>query len=198
MYNSGSISTLSPKTSEIPMTKVFLISNVVVRMICIPAITMKIVTKTRIAPITGFGMMEKRAESLGKKARMIKRHPALIPIRRLVAPVATDTPTLLEEVDIPNPPSMPDNMHPIPSASKPPLMLFMSACVQASSLTFWAVIKSPMLFKLEAKEAIRKGTNEDRSKDQLMWLLSGKAINDECHTCAMSALLRIPRGYESK
>lgn len=35
--------------SEIPITKVFLVFSVVVRMICIPAITMKHVTKTRMA-----------------------------------------------------------------------------------------------------------------------------------------------------
>jgi len=168
LYNSGSISTLRPKMSEIPMTKVFLVSSFVVRIICIPAITMKLVTKTRIAPITGWGMIEKRADSLGRKAKRIKRHPALIAIRRLVAPVAADIPTLLEEVDVPNPPSIPENIHPIPSASKPPLILFISAFTQASSLTFWVIIKSPTVFKLEAKEAMRKGTNKATSNDQLM------------------------------
>ena len=97
LYSSGNMSTLNPKMNEIPMTKVFLASSFVVRIICIPAITMKLVTNTRIAPITGCGMIEKRAESLGKKAIRIKRDPAPNPIRRLVAPVAADTPTLLED-----------------------------------------------------------------------------------------------------
>ncbi len=76
VYSSGRMSTLSPKTRAIPITKVPLKSTVVDMIICIPAITIKHVTKTRIAPITGFGMMDYTPVNIGKKAKRTKMRPA--------------------------------------------------------------------------------------------------------------------------
>lgn len=47
------MSALSPKIIEIPMMKVILVEMGLDRMICMPEISMKQVTKTTMAPITG-------------------------------------------------------------------------------------------------------------------------------------------------
>src|SRR5215510_12375949 len=116
--------------------------------------------------MTGSGMTAKKAASLGKKARRIIRIPHGMAIERLVAPVASERPTLPEKVDWPNPPSKPDRPVPIAPAKIAPLTECISVRFQSASLIFWQRVRSPTLFKVEAKLAMRNAGKRTRSKDQ--------------------------------
>ena len=59
-----------------------------------PEMTMKLTMKTRDPPMTGLGIMLKMADSFGRKARPMKMPPVKNATMRLVAPVATESPTL--------------------------------------------------------------------------------------------------------
>ena len=85
---------------------------------------------------------------------------------RLVAPVARERPTLLENVDWPIPPSKPDRPVPIAPAKIPPLTDCMSVRFQSASLIFWQRVKSPTLFKVEARLAMRNAGRKARSTAQ--------------------------------
>src|SRR5262249_37593169 len=69
------MSRLRPKTNAAPITKVVLVSGLDVRMICNPAITMKQVRNTTIAPWTGAGMIDNSAPSLGEKPSRMNNPP---------------------------------------------------------------------------------------------------------------------------
>ena len=92
--------------------------------------------------------------------------PQGMAIDRLVAPVASERPTLLENVDWPIPPSKPDRPVPIAPAKIPPLTDCMSVRFQSASLIFWHRVKSPTLFKVEARLAMRNAGRRARSNDQ--------------------------------
>src|SRR5215510_3866737 len=97
---------------------------------------MKQTVKSSRAPITGLGMIANDAASLGTKAKPIRIPPQANPIRRLVAPVAIDRPTLALEVDCPIIPTPPDNITPQASARMPPLIDFISGLFHSASFTF--------------------------------------------------------------
>src|SRR6202167_4072777 len=77
----------------------------------------------------------------------------------LVTPVASDKPTLLETVLCATPPTSPENNVPKPFARIPPLMDFMSVRFQSASLIFWQRVKSPTVFRLAVRLAIRNGAS---------------------------------------
>ena len=60
---------------EMPITKVFRESIIRDMMIWMPARIMKLTAKTRLAPMTGVGMMTKIAAALGRKARAMRMPP---------------------------------------------------------------------------------------------------------------------------
>ena len=97
-------------------------------------------------------------------------------IERLVAPVASERPTLLEKVDWPIPPSKPDSPVPIAPAKIPPLTDCMSVRFQSASLIFWQRVKSPTLFKVEARLAMRNAGSRARSNDQPVCTFRGRLI----------------------
>ena len=66
--------------SAIPTTKVFRASMPEPRMICTPDTIMKLVTKMRMAPMTGAGITENRPLILGKKPKATKSVPAAKPM----------------------------------------------------------------------------------------------------------------------
>src|SRR5271165_3033495 len=113
------MSRLNPKIRDIPITKVFLVSGGVLTMIWMPDMIMKQATKIRIAPPTAGGITDSTAPSLGDNASVANRTPAATPIQRLVAPVIPLNPTLLAEVSVAMPPSSPDRVTQIPSATSP-------------------------------------------------------------------------------
>jgi len=75
-----------------------------------PASIIKQAAKTSEAPITGVGMITNTAASFGTNAMRISNPPIAQAIRRLVAPVASDRPTLLDDTDWPRPPYLPSRM----------------------------------------------------------------------------------------
>src|SRR6266568_1766062 len=107
--------------------------------------------------MTGAGITENAAASLGKQARAIRTSPAGRAIARLVTPVAIDKPTLLENVDCPTPPITPDSVVPMDPAKIPPATDFMSVRFQWLSLIFWHKVRSPTVFSTELRLAIRNG-----------------------------------------
>src|SRR5262245_26220742 len=127
---------------------------------------MKQTVKSKRAPITGLGMIANDAASLGTKAKTIRIAPQANPIRRLVAPVAMDRPTLALEVDCPIVPTPPDNITPQASARMPLLIDFISARFHSASLIFWQVVKSPTALSDEANAVTRKGTSNAPLNDQ--------------------------------
>src|SRR5215470_1961756 len=86
-------------------------------------------------------------------------------IERLVAPVASEKPTLLEKVDWPMPPNRPDRPVQIPPAAIPPLTDFMSVRRQSASFIFWHRVRSPTPFRVDAKAATRKAGSTARLND---------------------------------
>src|SRR4051794_26727411 len=98
-------------------------------MICNPDIIMKQVTNTTMAPTTGAGMIDRNALSFGEKPRTMNKTPAATPIHLLVAPVAPLKDTLLDDVSEATPPSRPDTVTVIPSATRPSPMRLVSGLV---------------------------------------------------------------------
>src|ERR1700753_692662 len=109
------------------------------------------------APMTGAGIIEKIAASLGKKASAIQISPAVEAMIRLVAPVARESPTLLEKVDWPNPPNRPESTEQIPPAKIPPLISFISVRFHCASLIFSQNVRSPTVLRIEHTLAIMNG-----------------------------------------
>src|ERR1700761_5124375 len=109
-------------------------------------------------------MMEKTAANLGKKASAIQINPAGQEMMRLVAPVATESPTLLEKVDWPSPPRKPDNTEQRPPARIPPLIFFISVRFHWASLIFSQNVRSPTVLRMEQTLAIMKGKVMPRLK----------------------------------
>src|ERR1700689_5521613 len=107
--------------------------------------------------MTGAGMIEKTAASRGKKASAMQISPAGQGIIRLVATVARESPTLLEKVDWPNPPSRPESTEQIPPARIPPLMSLISERFHRASLIFSQNVRSPTVLRMEQTLAIMKG-----------------------------------------
>ena len=125
-YTPGTMSTLRPKIIAIPTTSILRASSIRDVMIWNPTKIMKLTANTNVAPITGVGMMTNMVANLGRKARAHISRPTDQAILRLVAPVARDRATLLDEVDCPIPPRSPAPMQLAASASKPPLTEFIS------------------------------------------------------------------------
>src|SRR5258707_12275587 len=140
------MSRLRPKQSAVPTTKIRRVSGFELKMICRPDIIMKQVTKTRMAPTTGAGMMDRSALSFGEKLRRMNRSPAATPIHLLVAPEAALKETLLDEVSDATPPRRPDTVTAMPSAMRPSPMRFVSGLVHRSSLTFSHITRLPKDF----------------------------------------------------
>ena len=90
-------------------------------MICRPATIMVVATKTIMAPMIGAGSRAMTALAFGMKARRIISAPMLSPMKRLVAPVAIDSPTLLDEALWPRVPRRPDRTVVMPSTVPPRL-----------------------------------------------------------------------------
>src|SRR5436190_13412316 len=111
------------------MTKIRRVSGFDVRMICRPDIIMKQVTNTTMAPMTGAGMIDNSALSLGEKPRRMNKAPAATPIHLLVAPDAPLKETLLDDVSEATPPSTPVTVTAIPSAIRPSPMRLVSGRV---------------------------------------------------------------------
>ena len=107
--------------------------------------------------MTGWGIAAKKADSLGKNASRIRIAPIGRAMLRLVAPVAMDRPTLLENVDWPSPPPIPAAVVHSAPASMPPETGFISVRFQSASLIFSHSVRSPTVFKIELTLAIRKG-----------------------------------------
>src|SRR5580700_11798126 len=103
-------------------------------------------------------MIEKIAASRGKNASAMQINPAGQAITRLVAPVAIESPTLLENVDCPTPPNTPDKAEQIPPARIPPLTSFISVRFHSESLIFSQSVKSPTVLSIEQTLAIRNGS----------------------------------------
>src|SRR5215470_10121094 len=141
---------------------------------------MKQTVKNKRAPITGLGMIANNTASLGTKAKTIRIAPQANPIRRLVAPVAMDRPTLALEVDCPMVPTPPDNITPQASARMPPLIDVISGLFHSASFTFWHVVKSPTALSDEANAVTRKGTNSPTLKDQPSPVKDGRASREAC------------------
>src|SRR5262245_23193993 len=133
-------------------------------MICRPDMIMKLATNTKIAPITGGGMIDSSALSLGEKPSRINSPPATKPITRLVAPEALLNDTLLAEVSEAIPPSNPDRVTHRPSATSPPLTRVMSGRLQPSSLIFSHRMRLPKDFSAPVIETIAKVGNNDQLK----------------------------------
>src|SRR5580704_45448 len=117
-----------------------------------------------MAPTTGAGIAASTAASFGKNASAITINPAGSAIDRLVVPVASDNPTLLDTVFCATPPVKPENSVPRPLARMPPLMDFISVRFQSASLIFWQRVISPTVFKLAVKQAITKGATSESRK----------------------------------
>src|ERR1700733_4172320 len=83
----------------------------------------------------------------------------------LVTRVASDKPTLLETVFCATPPASPENNGARPFARIPPLMDFMSVRFQSASLIFWQRVKSPTVFRLAVRLAIRNGASLEARND---------------------------------
>src|SRR4029450_6254224 len=141
---------------------------------------MKLAAKNRRAPITGLGMIANNTASLGTKAKTTRIAPQANPIRRLVAPVAMERPTLAVEGDCPMFPTPPDNRTPHASARMPPLIDFISGLFHSASFTFWHVVKSPTALSDEANAVIRKGTSNAPLKDQPSPGKDGRARREAC------------------
>src|SRR3990172_4413169 len=127
---------------------------------------MKQVTKISKAPIAGLGIIVKKEDKMGKKARRVNNPPAAKAIRRLVAPVAMETPTLLDDVDCAIAPSSAATTVPRELARIPRPMDFMSGGFHSTSLIFWQVAMSPAALRVEARDANRKGASIAQAKDQ--------------------------------
>src|ERR1700723_410650 len=93
-------------------------------------------------------------------------NPAGSAINRLVVPVASDNPTLLDTVFCATPPVKPENSVPSPLAKMPPLMDLMSVRFQSASLIFWQSVMSPTVFKLAVKQAITNGATSERRNER--------------------------------
>src|SRR5262245_11167392 len=141
---------------------------------------MKQTVKSKRAPITGLGMIANDAASLGTKSNTIRIPPQANPIRRLVAPVAMDRPTLALEVDCPIIPTPPDNITPHASARMPPLIDCMSGRFHSVSLIFWQVVRSPTALSVEAKTVTRKGKISAPLKDHPSWKKDGREMREAC------------------
>src|ERR1700720_2981323 len=103
-------------------------------------------------------MIEKIAASRGKNASAIQINPAGQAITRLVAPVAIESPTLLENVDCPTPPNTPDKAEQIPPSKIPPLTSFISVRFHSESLIFSHSVRSPTLLSIEQTLAMTNGS----------------------------------------
>src|ERR1700761_960203 len=114
------------------------------------------------APITGTGMIEKVAASLGQNASAMTNNPVGNAMTRLVAPVAIVSPTLLENVDCPTPPPKPARVVQIAPARMPPDTDFMLVRFQFASLVFWQSVRSPVLFSVEQRPAMRNGSKREK------------------------------------
>src|SRR5580658_2761660 len=117
-----------------------------------------------MAPTTGAGIAASTAANFGKNASAITIKPAGSAIDLLVVPVASDNPTLLDTVFCATPPDKPENKVPRPLAIIPPLMDFISVRFQSASLIFWQSVKSPTVFRLAVKQAIRNGAISENRK----------------------------------
>lgn len=113
------MSTLKPKITAMPTTKVRRTSSIREVITCKPPRIIKQATYTSTAPVTGAGITENAAASFGKQARATRMSPAGKATARLVTPVAIDNPTLLEKVDCPIPPISPDRVVPMDPARIP-------------------------------------------------------------------------------
>src|SRR5579871_1754579 len=123
---------------------------------------MKQTTKIRIAPATGAGMTDSRALSFGENPSKKNSAPAAIPMRRLVAPEALLSDTLLEDVSEATPPSNPEAATATASAMRPLPTRLMSGSVQASSLIFSQRTRLPKDFKAPQMETMAKAGSSDQ------------------------------------
>src|SRR5215471_15858394 len=153
---------------------------------------MKQTVKNKRAPITGFGMIANNTASLGTKAKTVRIPPQANPIRRLVAPVAMDRPTLALEVDCPMFPTLPDNITPHASARMPPLIDCMSGRFHSASLIFWQDVRSPTAFSDEANTVTRKGKINAPLKDQPSPVKDGSETRAACSKRLKSSLVTRP------
>src|SRR4029434_2328011 len=126
---------------------------------------MKHTVKNTRAPINGPCMIAHSTASLGTKAKAISIPPHARPIRRLVAPVAMDRPTLALEIVSPMVPAPPDNITLHDSASMPPRIERISGRFHSLSLIFWQVVRSPTALSTEANTVTRKGKISALLKD---------------------------------
>src|ERR1700746_686975 len=126
---------------------------------------MKLATNTMIDPITGVGMIERRALSFGENPSRIKRPPAANPIQRLVAPVALLNATLLAEVSDATPPKTPEAVTAIASAIKPSPMRRISGRDHCASLIFSQRIRFPKDLSAPQIETIAHAGRSDHRNE---------------------------------